>query len=50
MNTTALLFMIITEVIITGFTLYFFIKVLFIKPKANDSYSNNDETKVKKTN
>jgi hypothetical protein len=46
MKTSALLFMIITEAIITGLTLYFFFKVLFIKPKLDvndDSYSDNDQ-------
>lgn len=48
MNTTALLFMIITELVITGLTFYFFFKVLFMKPKVNvneDSYLDNNETK-----
>ncbi len=47
MNTTALLFMIITELVITGLTFYFFFKVLFMKPKVNvneDSYFDNNET------
>jgi len=40
MQTQALLFMVIAEVIITGLTLYFFLKVLFIKPKDEpDSYT-----------
>lgn len=45
MNTNALLFMVITQSVITGLTLYFFIKVLFGKPKVNvneDSYLDND--------
>ncbi|MDD3875746.1 MAG: hypothetical protein PHT69_03940 [Bacteroidales bacterium] len=45
MKTTALLFMVITEVIITGLTFYFFFKVLFIKPRIDvdeDSYTEND--------
>ncbi|MCK9612894.1 MAG: hypothetical protein PHR81_10800 [Bacteroidales bacterium] len=49
MNTTALLFMIITEGIITGFMLYFFLKVLFMKPKVGvneDSYLDNDESET----
>lgn len=48
MNTTALVFMIVTQLIITGITLYFFLKVLFIKPKVDvneDSYTENDEQK-----
>lgn len=46
MNTSALLFMIITETIITGLTVYFFLKVVFTKPKIDvneDSYLYNDE-------
>jgi hypothetical protein len=44
MNRTALIFMLITEGIITALTLYFFIKVLVTKPKnpEDDSYSNNE--------
>ncbi|HOY30765.1 MAG TPA: hypothetical protein PKW80_02690 [Bacteroidales bacterium] len=51
MNTSAFLFMIITEVIITGLTLYFFFKVLLMKPKVDvneDSYLDNDEPETKK--
>lgn len=51
MNTSALLFMIITQTIITGLTLYFFFKVLFAKPKVGineDSYADNDEPAGKK--
>ncbi len=46
MNTNALLFMVITQVIITSLTIYFFFKVLFGKPKIDandDSYLDNDE-------
>jgi len=40
MQTQALIFMITSEVIITGLTLYFFIKVLLTKPKDEpDSYT-----------
>ena len=44
MTTGALLFMIITEVLVTGLMLFFFIKVLTTKPRREpDSYSQNDE-------
>ena len=44
MNSTALIFMIVAEVVITVITLYFFLKVLFTKPKPEpDSYTDNDE-------
>ena len=44
MNNTALAFMLISEIIITFFTGYFFYKVLFTKPKKEpDSYSENDD-------
>jgi hypothetical protein len=40
METQALIFMVSAEVIITGLTLYFFIRVLFSKPKDEpDSYN-----------
>ncbi|HOW30696.1 MAG TPA: hypothetical protein PLP88_03955 [Bacteroidales bacterium] len=40
MNTTALLFMIISEAAITALTVYFFVKVLRSKKKGEpDSYS-----------
>jgi hypothetical protein len=40
METQALVFMVSAEVIITGLTLYFFIRVLFTKPKDEpDSYT-----------
>lgn len=35
MNTSALLMMIVTESIVTGFTIYFFYKVLSIKDDTN---------------
>jgi hypothetical protein len=39
METQALIFMVSAETIITGLTLYFFIRVLFAKPKDEpDSY------------
>lgn len=44
MNTSAFFTMIITEVIITAATIYFFYRVLMIKPKPEqDSFSENDE-------
>jgi hypothetical protein len=49
MNRTALIFMLVTEIIITALTLYFFIKVLFTKPRLDedeDSYSDNDTAKT----
>ena len=43
MKTEALTLMIIAEVLITAFTIYFFYRVLFTKPKPEpDSYSEND--------
>ncbi len=52
MNTSALLFMLITQGVITALTLYFFFKVLFMKPRIDvneDSYLNNDELSSEKT-
>lgn len=44
MNTEALITMIATQGVVTGFTIYFFYKVLTIKPKSEpDSYADNDE-------
>ncbi|MBW7866874.1 MAG: hypothetical protein H3C31_00955 [Brumimicrobium sp.] len=44
MNTSALIMMITTEVIVTTVTIYFFIRVLRTPPKSEpDSYSENDE-------
>jgi len=44
METQALIFMISAEVIITALTLYFFIRVLFTKPKGGpDSYSETKD-------
>lgn len=40
MNTSALIMMVVTFLLVTGFTLYFFIKMLTIPPKPEpDSYS-----------
>lgn len=42
MQTQALVFMVSADVIITGLTLYFFIRVLVTKPKAEpDSYTED---------
>lgn len=44
MNTSALIVMVATLSAITIVTVYFFIKVLITKPKAEpDSYSENDD-------
>ena len=43
--------MVTTEVIITGLTVYFFLKVLFIKPRVDaddDSYQKNNGKSIKK--
>ena len=43
MDTQALIFMIVSETVIIGLTVYFFLKVLFAKPKKEpDSYTDND--------
>jgi hypothetical protein len=43
MNTSALLMMVITQLVVTGFTGYFFFRVLTGKPKPEpDSFSEND--------
>jgi hypothetical protein len=44
MENSALTMMLMTELTITGLTLYFFWKVLTSKPKPEpDSYADNDE-------
>lgn len=44
MSTSAILTMVSVQVTVTIITLYFFIKVLRAKPKAEpDSYSENDD-------
>lgn len=44
MNTQALIMMVATELIVTGFTVYFFWLVLNTKPKPEpDSFTENDE-------
>lgn len=43
MNTSALILMIITQLAVTAFTIYFFIKVLKTPPKPEpDSFDEND--------
>jgi hypothetical protein len=40
MQTQSLVFMVVSETVITGLTVYFFLKVLLAKPKNEpDSYS-----------
>ncbi|MGV9005019.1 hypothetical protein [Flavobacterium sp.] len=44
MNTEALITMVLTQGIVAGFTIYFFYKVLTIKPKPEpDSFTENDD-------
>lgn len=44
MNTTALTIMLVTELTIAAFTVYFFWKVVTTPPKAEpDSYQDNDD-------
>jgi len=43
MNTTALILWLSTISIVTGVTLYFFLKVLFAKPKKNSSFNNQNQ-------
>jgi hypothetical protein len=44
MNTLALVFMISVQVIVTGITVYYFVKVLRAKPKPEpDSFIFNDD-------
>lgn len=44
MNRTALIFMIVSETVITAIMVYFFLKVLFTKPNPEtDSFSQNDD-------
>lgn len=44
MNTSALTIMLLTELTITAFTVYFFWKVVKTPPKAEpDSYTGNDD-------
>jgi hypothetical protein len=44
MNTSALIMMITTMVVVTSITAYFFYKVLTIPPRPEpDSYSENDD-------
>lgn len=44
MSTSALLMLVVTETLVTGFTIYFFWKVLTVPPKAEpDSFLDNDD-------
>ena len=44
MSTSALLMLVVTEVTVTAFTLYFFWKVLTVPPKPEpDSFADNDD-------
>ena len=44
MNSSALIMMLVTEIVVTGFTIYYFVKVLKTPPKEEpDSYVENDE-------
>ncbi|WP_197901662.1 hypothetical protein [Rhodocytophaga rosea] len=44
MSSQALIMMMVTELIVTGFTVYFFWRVLNTKPKAEpDSYTDDDK-------
>ena len=44
MSTSALLMLVVTEVTVTAFTLYFFWKVLTVPPKPEpDSFDDNDD-------
>jgi hypothetical protein len=46
MSTGALIMMVLTELIVTGMTIYFFVKVLSTPPRPEpDSYENNDDVK-----
>jgi hypothetical protein len=44
MNTSALIMMVSTQLVVAGFTAYFFYRVLTGKPKPEpDSFSENDD-------
>lgn len=44
MSKSALLMLVVTESLVTGFTIYFFWKVLTVPPKAEpDSFLDNDD-------
>jgi hypothetical protein len=44
MNSQALIMMVFTELVVTGFTIYFFYRVLTTKPKPEpDSFTENDD-------
>lgn len=46
MNTDALIFMLISEIIIATITIYFFVKVFRSKKKLNQDCSDEFETKI----
>jgi len=49
MNSTALITMLLTQGIVTGFTVYFFYLVLSTPPKQEpDSYEDNDDELIRK--
>lgn len=46
MNSSALIMMLVTEIVVTGFTIYYFVKVLKTPPKEEpDSFTGNDDEK-----
>mgnify|MGYP000423043668 CR=1 FL=1 len=46
MNSSALIMMLVTEIVVTAVTIYYFVKVLRTPPKAEqDSFEDNDEAK-----
>lgn len=48
MNTVAIITMVLTQGLVTGFAVYFFYKVLTIPPRQEpDSFSENDDEDVR---
>lgn len=48
MNTAAIITMVLTQGLVTGFAVYFFYKVLTILPKNEpDSFTENDDESVR---
>jgi hypothetical protein len=46
MNSSALIMMLVTEIVVTAVTIYYFIKVLKTPPKPEpDSFTDNDKEK-----
>lgn len=46
MNSSALIMMLVTEIIVTAVTIYYFVKVLKTPPKPEpDSFTENDDKK-----